>query len=310
MACGSGAANIRIEPVQVIFGRYQQQTVTCSADVASSHNNDYFVLYNAKDLTKYHVWYNVGGAGVDPAPASSTAIPVAIGVGATATAVATATALAIDAVQGFFACSSGTQVTIENTQPGLSTTVAAGVGLTGFVYALLLAGDDIDLGYCDGDIELALDESLNDITAHQTGVDILTSLRQGKTAEITAVLKEVDIDNLKLVLKQAGELYTPSGGTEVAGWGTSTNSENIIGKAGKLVLHPVQNGDYFDTSPVPTLDRDWAFWKAHMKPDSITFSGENPMLVNVTFKCYTDDRKTEEVNLFLVGDHTQAFDNQ
>lgn len=308
MGCSnSGASNIRIEPVQVIFGRYQCQTVTTSADIASSHNNDYFVLYKAKNVTKYHVWYNVGGAGVDPAPAASTGIMVAIAVNATAATVATATAAAIEAVQGFTSSATSNSVCICNTQPGLSTTVASGVGLVGFTYTLTIAGDDNDLGYSDGDIELTLDEQLNDITAHQTGTDILTSLRQGKTAELTIVLKEVDIDNLKLALKQAGELYTPSGGTEVVGWGTSTNAENIIDKAGKLVLHPVQNGDYASATD---FSRDWAFWKVHFKPESVTFSGENPMVVSCTFKCYTDDTKTEEVNLFVLGDHTQNFDNQ
>lgn len=308
MSCSSGAANIMIEPVQVVFGRYQVQDVTCSADIASSHNNDYFVLYNAKDAIKYHVWYNVGGAGVDPAPPGSTAIMVAIAVNATAIAVASATATAIEAVQGFAACASGAVVTIENTQPGLSTTVAAGVGLVGFSYALVLAGDDNDMGYSDGDIEVTFDEQLLDVQAHQTGTDIIAALRQGKVAEVTVNMKEVDIDNLKLLFKQAGELYTPSGGTEVVGWGTSTNSENVITKAGKLVLHPVKNGDYFGGSPDYT--RDLAFWKAHLRPESITYSGENPEIVSCTFKIYTDDRKTEEVNLFLFGNHTQAFDNQ
>lgn len=310
MGCSnSGASNIRIEPVQVIFGRYQCQTVVATADVASSHNNDYFALYNAKDETGYYVWMNVGGAGVDPAPGAplTTGIEVTFAANATAAQVAAAIAEAVEAVQGFTSSATGASVCICNTQPGLSTTVAAGVGLAGFTYTLNLAGDDNDLGYCDGDIELTLDEKLLDITAHQTGVDILTSLRQGKTAEITVTLKETDIDNLKLILKQAGTLYTPGGGTEVVGWGTNTNSLNVIDFAGKLVLHPVVNGDYFGS---PTYDRDWAFWKAHLKPETVTFSGENEETVTCTFKCYTDDTKLNKVNLFLLGDHTQDFDNQ
>lgn len=303
MACNNQAANIQIEPVTVSFGRYQCQTVTTTADVASSHNNDYFVLYNALDAVKYHVWYNVGGAGVDPAPASSTAIEVEIAVGASATAVATATAAAVDAVQGFSASSLEDDVCICNTQPGLSTTVAAGVGLAGFVYTLNLAGSLDDLGLCDGDIELALDEQLLDITAHQYGTNILTSIRQGKNAEISLTLKEVDIANIKLIMKQSGSLYTPSAGTEVVGWGQSTNSENVLDKAGKLILHPVRLASSDRT-------RDWAFWKAHLRAESVVFSGENPMTVTCTFQCYSDDAKTDEVNLFVFGDHLQSFDDQ
>lgn len=303
MSCGTGAENIRIEPVYVYFGKYQKQTVTCTADVASSHNNDYFVLYNAKDATKYHVWYNVGGAGVDPAPPASTAIPVAIAVNATATAVASATATAISAVQGFYACSDAAVVTISNTQEGLSTTVAAGVGLAGFVYTLVSAGTYDDIGYVDGDIEIKLDEQLLDITSHQTGVDILTSLRQGKTVEISMTFKETDTSNMQFFLKQAGNLYTPPSGTEIVGWGTATNSLNVIDQAGKLILHPVSlaSNDY---------TRDFAFWSAYLKVDSVKLSGENPMLIDATFKCYTNDKKISNVNTFVYGNHYQNFDNQ
>lgn len=302
MSCTNQAANVAIEPVRVSFGRYQCQSVTTVADVAGSLNETYFVLYDALDDTLYHVWYNVAAGGTDPAPANSTPIEVDIASGATAAAVASATAAAIDAITGFESSSVAAVVCICNTQPGLSTTVADGGDPTGFTFALTLAGTLDDVGLCQGDIELKIDESLLDIKSHQTGDDILTSLIKGKTAELTLTLEEVDITNLKLIFSQAGELYTPSGGTEVVGWGTSTNSDNVIDKAGKLILHPVRLDD-------TDLSRDWAFWKAHLKPDTVTFSGENPMVVKCTFKAYTDRTKVPEVDLWLIGDHTQDFDN-
>lgn len=301
MSVTGTTSNIRIEPVNVLFGRYQEVTVTCAADIAGSHAGDYFAIYTALDAVRYNIWYKVSGTGSAPV-ATGTEVEVDIATGDTAATIATATATAIAALTGFAASASGGVVTVTNTQPGLSTIPATIAGLVGFTYAITLAGDSNDLGFCDGDIELKLDEKLLDITAHQTGSDVLTSLRQGKTAEISMTLKETDIDNLKLILKQAGALYTPSGGTEVAAWGTSTNSLNVIQKAGKLVLHPTANS-------VSDYTRDWAFWKAHFKPESVTFSGENPMQAKVTFKCYTDVNKTEEANLFVVGDHTQDFDN-
>src|SRR4030042_6749005 len=54
---------------------------------ASITNNTYFFIYGANgtgDKTKYHVWFNKAGAGVDPAPTGSTAIAVAIGAADTA----------------------------------------------------------------------------------------------------------------------------------------------------------------------------------------------------------------------------------
>jgi hypothetical protein len=303
MGCSNRAGNIAIEPVKVIFGKYECSTVVATADVASSHNNDYFVLYSALDAVKYHVWLNVGGAGVDPAPAASTGIPVAVAVNASASTVASAIAAAIDAVSGgpFEAEATGSSVCICNMQPGNSTDVAAGVGLAGFTYTVNVQGTYDDLGFCDGDVEVAFEESLLDITTHQTGTDILTSIRQGKSAEVTMTLQETDIANIKLIMSQAGAVFTPSGGSnEVVGWGTSTNSENIIDKAGKLILHPYNLSD-------SDRSRDWAFWLAHMKPESVTFSGENPELVSLSFKCYTDESRDTRANLLVKGDHTQNY---
>jgi len=303
MGCSNRAGNITIEPVKVIFGKYECSTVVATADVASSHNNDYFFLYSALDAVKYHVWMNVGGAGVDPAPVGSTGIPVAFAVNASASTVASAIAAAIDAVSGgpFESEADGASICICNMQPGNSTDVASGVGLAGFTYTVNVQGTYDDLGLCDGDIEVSLDEQLLDITSHQTGTDILTSIRQGKSAEISITLQETHVANLKLILKQAGEVYTPSGGSnEVVGWGTSTNSINIIDKAGKLILHP------YGLS-ASDRSRDMAFWLAHLKPESLTFSGENPEVVSCTFKCYTDESRDTRANLFVKGDHLQNF---
>lgn len=304
MGCNNAAGNIQIVPVKVYFGRYECQTVTASADVASSHNSDYFHLYSGGNATHYYVWMNVGGAGVDPAVGGATGIEVAFAANATGATIAQAIADAILALAAsdadFDVSVSGAAVCICAMQPGVTTAASTGVGLTGFTYSVQVEGTLDDIGYTDGDLEVTTDEKLLDITAHQTGVDILTSLRQGKTSEIGITLKETDVANFKLVFGQAGTIWTPSGGTEVVSWGTSTNGANVIDKAGKLILHPYANSssDYSE---------DLAFWKAHLKADSVTFSGENPMLIKCTFKCYTDDTRDTRADLFVYGDHTKNF---
>lgn len=300
----ASAENIKIQPVQVIFGNYQRQTITCAPDVSGSHAGDYLKLFTAKNATEWNFWFKVSGSGSAPS-ASGTEVEIDILTNATAATIATALGAAIEATVGFKCNVTGDQVEVICTQPGAATAAVTVSGLTGFTYAVDVAGTDDNMGYSDGDIEVKFDEKLLDITAHQTGADIITSLRQGKIVEITVAMKETDIDNLKIIFGGAGTVWTPSGGSEVVSWGTNTNSENVISKAGKLVLHPVKNGEYFDS---PVVTEDLAFWKAYLKPDGIKYSGENPKIANVTFKIYTDDVKDTRGNVWVLGDHTKDFD--
>lgn len=52
--------------------------VMAEGDVGGSLNNAYFTLRSNPDNQKYHVWFNVSGAGVDPMPLNSIGIEVPI----------------------------------------------------------------------------------------------------------------------------------------------------------------------------------------------------------------------------------------
>lgn len=69
--------------------------ITFVNDVAGSLNNTYWTLYSEYDESLYHIWYNVGGLGIDPAPANSVGIEVAIDTNEDKTIVALATKLAL-----------------------------------------------------------------------------------------------------------------------------------------------------------------------------------------------------------------------
>lgn len=293
--------NITIEPCDMTFGKYQTDKVTCLKDTASSLNSKWFGVNKAKDATKYYVWFNVGGAGVDPAPAGRTAIPVAIDVGASAETVAAAVKTAVNAIAGLFASQNAQYVTMSAQQPGVTTKAFDGTAPTGFTFEEIVAGSEDDLGYLDGDIEITLDEKILDIKGHQTGEDIIAAVRQGKTCEIKCTLLEAHTANLELALLQAGSAYTPGGGSEVVGWGSKTNSKNILTYAGKLVMHPHALG-------AGDKSRDMNFWRAYLKPGSIKYSGDNPLKVEVTFKMFTDTRKKSEVDVLFLGDGSQDFD--
>lgn len=295
MACDVN--NIKIEPCDVFWEIEEQWTVGCAADVSSSLQNDYFFIYSGTNA-KFHVWFNVATLGVDPAPSGSTGIVVAISANASASAVATAVAAAVDANANFHASVvDSTKVEITADVAG-DTTDWGGGTVTGFTFTQCQEGGSIDFGYLEGDIEVALEEQTSEVTAHQTGPELLAELRQGKSAEISLTLKECDAESLKNVFSASGGAYTPSGGTELFGWGSLKQGQSTVVTAKRLVLHPVVLGgaDY---------SRDLCFWKAYPLPDTLTFSGENPQTLSITFKCYRDPAKPEEINFFSYGDWTQ-----
>jgi len=180
----------------------------------------------------------------------------------------------------------------------LPTPAAAG-DVTGHMFESVHLGFDHDFGFTDGDLELSVDQQLLDVTAHQSGTEILTSLVTGLNAELSVALKEISDENLEVLIDNtSGGAFTPGSGTKIQGFGSGQNFSNVLDKAGRLILHPARLPDN-DTS------EDFCCWLAYPKLDSFTFSGENPQLINVTFRVFRDEFINEEVNKVAIGDHTQ-----
>jgi hypothetical protein len=116
------------------------QTITTVADVAGSLNNKYFFLNEPAPGVGIYVWFNVGGAGVDPGPfAGRTSVMVAISSGASANTVASAVNTALNTLTGRFSSSAATNiVTATNSVAGL---VSAGTAQnSGFTLGVSTAG--------------------------------------------------------------------------------------------------------------------------------------------------------------------------
>jgi len=112
------------------------------ADVAGSLNSTFFIFY-VSTTQAYYVWYNINGAGVDPAPAppggvTYTGIVVAGATGATASTLAAAAQVAIDAAASLYVTASVVTdtVTLTNVNPGNVTDIADGSAPTGFTLAV------------------------------------------------------------------------------------------------------------------------------------------------------------------------------
>jgi hypothetical protein len=399
MSCGN-VGNIRIEPVNCSWEIEEQWHVLCSPDVSLSLQNKYFTIRDADD-DKHHVWFNVNGAGADPAPASSTGHPVAIATNASASTIAAAIATALSGayatkqIQDLLytarnAGTAGNSITIDynsggtagsevvgvvssaitvTIETGVSTAqqIATALGLSAAAMALVSVavdsndsadpqvsfgaavnltggasastdfeatsdGDEVtittigaadvtdyadyntdfvltqcqeggltDLGLLDGNVEPAFEEKLLEIMAHQSGSNILAELRQGVSVEVPMTLKECDAAHLRDVFASAGGgAHTPALGTELFGWGSSRLGQPTIRQARRLVLHPVALAS-------SNKARDLCFWKAYPIPDTLVFSGEDPETLSLSFKCYLDDSKPEEVSMFSYGDWSQLI---
>lgn len=288
----SGVGDIRIEPVNVTWSIEQQDCIGAVADVSGSLAGTYFLLGD-----DFYVWMDDSVA-VDPAPAGRTGIAASISTDATAAQVATAIQTAVDADANFSAVvQNSTEVVIT---AATAAEVAAATDVdTGFSFVVFAEGGDLDLGLLQGNVETTFEEQILDILAHQTGTTVRGALRQGVTASVTLTMQEAGVAKLReLFSRTGGNALTPSGGTEVYGWGTSRQGDNVVPQSRRLNLHPVNAG--------VSLARDLTFWKAYPLPNSLVFSGEEAKVVEVEWRVFLDDAKRPEVSLFCFGDYTQA----
>lgn len=299
MACNN-PDNIKIERVNVDWSSQHLIKYCIGAEDLAAVNGKY-VLFSSLD-TDYYAWIDVNNTGVDPAVAGRTEIEVDVGASPTAAQIATALAAAVDAVSGLNSsvddCDDSC-VLIQVEDVGAPNAVAT-AGTSGFTLSLLLQGAEFKLGLTDGDIEIPLaGENLVDITATQFGTNIVQRLRSGKViGNITIPMKEYTAAKIKEILEAGGESFTPAGGTEVTGWGTSKDGEGVLAQSRKLIFHPIRLADN-------DLSEDIAFWRAYPQLSSIVLSGENNALINVEFSVLPDPYIDDRVQYFVYGDHSQ-----
>jgi len=288
--------NIEVNPQKVFFAQVQTDCVRVEAGASLG---DLYWTFSSSS-TSYYVWYNVDAGGTDPAP-GGTGIEVAILSTDAASAVATKVVAAIDAVAELVSVIDprNSERVIVKTKGYAAGVHAAAGDVTGHVFVAVHDGFFHDFGFTDGDLELALDQQLLDVNAHQTGTEIVTSLITGMNVELPLVLKEVSDDQIeRLVELTTGGAITPGSGTKLQGYGSGQNFKNVLDDCARLILHPaaLDNSDYSE---------DHVCWLAYPKVDSLTLSGENPQTLSLTFRVFTDNFIPEEINKFAKGDHTQ-----
>ena len=298
------SANIKVEPVYMQWSRPQLTKVKCVADVGGALGGKQFQIHDGLDAG-FYVWFDTG-ASTDPAIAGKTGIKVAITSGMAASAVASALATELNLSAGFFAqVISGVTDTVYVMNKKYGQATIATAGTSGFTVTTPRLGKLLHLGYIDGDVEPGFTEDLLDVTAHQTGTQILQAIRTGRNLDnIKVSIKESDVEKIKTFIEVSGTTFTPSGtgATQVTGWGTEDAKmfQPVLDDCARLTFHPVRMVE-------SDLSEDMAFMAAYPLLSGIVYSGEKTKMINLEFKILPDGVLTQEARVFIFGDHQQNF---
>lgn len=289
MACGA-ASNVVISPVNVFWRIEANHQLTAIADVGGNLGGKYLEL-----MSDSYVWFDTG-SDVDPAPAGKTGIEVTISNDDTANAIASLMQAAIDLDALYNATVSGAVVDVKAVAVGAQTdSVDVDSGMS---VSICRKGKSFDLGLLQDDVETSFAPSLFTIKSHQTGVTPLGSLMQGfETIEATTIMLETTRSNMKQIYSIYGGVVQGSI-SEVFGAGTGSIGKNMLIEAARLEMVPVNNLGV-------ELSYATNFMLAVPVPDTLTFSGENPRTLSITWSGYPDLEKNDKINAVLFGDPAQ-----
>jgi len=292
----STAAEVRIQTVEA---RWEIEEAFCvDFKGATSANLDELYILFSTDAVDYFLWFDGTGSSTAPVVSGRTAIEADISGDSTVAAILATVDTAVEAATGYTGEIDGTilRLTLDNTNEVANEPEQ---GTTSLAVMPLNRGGNIHLGLISGDVVPTLEETLFDVLAHQTGQTILAQLRQGLGVSLPLALIDYNVDLYSQLVSVAGGKFTPSGGTELYGRGTGSLGKNTIVNARRLVLHPFNKA-------AADRSEDITVWLAYPNVDNITYSGENPQTMNVTFTAFPDDRRPEDINMIAFGDSSQS----
>ena len=304
MACNT-STTYQLSAADVTWGRRQSSCVTVNSG-AATQDGTYFTLSaptapGSTTLTDYYVWFDLDDGSTDPAVSGATGIEVDIVTGDTAAQIATKLTTAVDAISLLRAAETETaaQVHIEAEFIGAATALADGD--TSFVIEAGSTGLGGDLGKTSGGVTVSMEVSSVQITTDQTGAIPVDEVNTGQTISVEMSLLEMTPERWETVVGSViGDTYLPSGGSQVVGVGTSRVYSSFFDLGGELVLHPTR----FESTD---RTRDITIPKCAPIPASINFSGEDPQVMEISFRALVKGDYAEAVNLMIFGDGQQDF---
>lgn len=303
--------NIKIERVSLEWSSQEVSKIDLTSidgNTGSVSGAGGFNIFSKDDAVVGRVWFNdTTQSNTDPSDPGETAIEVTYDstVQTSSASVAAIMATAIDGQAGFYAkvdaCDPNCVVVMNEEMGSASDIADRGIAASGVLLSTLLQGDSFSLGFTDdfempaGGLELA------DISALQNGTTVIQRLRSGRNLEAISVpMKESDAAKLQEFLASNGDVFTPAGGSQVHGLGTSKLGEGVLKDSRRLRIHPLRLDD-------ATRTEDFYFWRAFPSLGNIAFSAESEQIVNVEFSLLPDPLITDEVAHMVYGDWQQNF---
>ncbi len=297
MVCQTKTNQVVLEAATVGWGR---ETLTCVEPVLGLTGGESFLVSNTK--TNYQIWFDIDNGSVAPTPsAGETLIEVDLSTGYTKNDAIVAIKTAVETAKAFYGrldVVTADKILLETPLAGAPLSALADVD-SGFTLTEEVTGFFEDLGDTAEGIEVTFETTLFDVNSNQKGTLVLDQIIQGVASSLTMGLQEVSKERLETVIgKGFGSTYTPSAGTSLIGFGTSKNFTSSFASAGRLVLHPVR---------LPSTDRseDFSYWKTVPQPESISYSGTDKKVLNVTFTALNDNFRPEEISVSCFGDSEQ-----
>lgn len=290
MSC-SAAFNIKNKPVNATWEIEEAFCLSTKDLTIADLKGKYFLFYNAAG-TKYKAWFDDGVVS-EPVVSSTTAITIDIETATTPALIATAIDTAIEATSAAgYTGTISNSTTIKFIYDDTSKVTAPEDGTAGALLQLarVQIGGSIDLGLLDGDVTFDPSVETLDVTAHQTGAVVQSQLITAVGGEVTLTCKEYKVSLYKAIYEAIGGKVAT---TQVTGFGSNMIGKNLMGVAKRLKLKPVGATDETETYTV---------WKAVPELGALTFSGENPNTLPLTFTAYVDDSKHADVNVWAFGD--------
>ena len=298
---GSSESTILLSAADVSWGRRECYEITVGVAATALDGNYFTVDALSSDFgsnVEYYVWFDLDAGSVDPAPAGKTAIEVDVVTGDDAAAVAGKLQAVLEAHADFRSSVSGAVVIMEGEFKGAVTNAAADVDTT-FTITRNREGLGGDLGRTSGGVEVTMEAQSVQITADQTGALVLDEVFTGSSVSATMSLLEMTAERWDIVVGSVtGDSYTPSGGTQLTGYGENRLYSSFFSLGGELVLHPTRLA-------ASDKSKDITLFKCAPKPASINFSGEEPQVMEVEFVALADRSVNDAINLMAFGDSSQ-----
>ena len=301
----STSTEFRLEAAELLYGPTYCRSWQFSADDTSDTQNGYIdvntFIFDSDGLTEVegYAWFNVGGAGSDPAPAGKTLVAeIAYAADATAEVRVDAAIAAFDALlvnPFFYYKKSGTDVLIlDNSYMGTQT--AELESSANAVLTVLRDGFGKLFGQTKDAITITSETSAFDITSNQTGDLVLDRVLQGTSVTAEASMLDVSQESKEAIIgKGAGDIVDLGGGLNAVGLGESKLFQNASDIGGRLICHPIRL-DRSDRSA------DFVMWNTVAQLTEYGFDGTDTQSIGASFGANLDSAFDKKINLCVFGE--------